>query len=110
MKPLARKAEETKYLAYIEKWKIGLKTGMRGKTAISAHIRRYLFEKFDFKCVMCHWDIVNKFTGNIPLEVNHIDGDYTNNQESNLELLCPNCHSLTDSYRSLNKGHGRPRN
>ena len=35
----------------------------------------------------------------IPLEVHHKDGDSTNNELINLELLCPNCHALTDTHR-----------
>lgn len=34
----------------------------------------------------------------IKLEVHHIDGDSTNNALENLQLLCPNCHSYTDSW------------
>jgi 5-methylcytosine-specific restriction endonuclease McrA len=30
-----------------------------------------------------------------------------NHNEKNLNLLCPNCHSLTPTYGSLNKGNGR---
>lgn len=36
----------------------------------------------------------------ITLEVHHIDGDRTNNNEENLQLLCPNCHSYTDNWRN----------
>ena len=36
----------------------------------------------------------------ISLEVHHKDGDRTNNDLSNLQLLCPNCHSYTDYYRN----------
>ena len=39
----------------------------------------------------------------IPLELHHIDGDRTNNTLQNIELLCPNCHSLTDNYRGSKK-------
>lgn len=35
----------------------------------------------------------------IPLELDHINGNHTDNSLLNLRLLCPNCHSLTDSYR-----------
>ena len=70
-------------------------------------IRTYLFKKFDSKCSKCGWGEVNPFTGRVPLEVEHIDGDYTNNRPENVTLLCPNCHSLTETYRGANKGKGR---
>lgn len=35
----------------------------------------------------------------IPIELHHIDGNVTNNVESNLQLLCPNCHSFTPNFR-----------
>lgn len=34
----------------------------------------------------------------IPLELHHKDGDRKKNELDNLQLLCPNCHSLTDNY------------
>ena len=34
----------------------------------------------------------------IPLEVHHVDGDRLNNELTNLQLLCPNCHAQTDNY------------
>ena len=40
----------------------------------------------------------------IPLELHHIDGDRWNNKEENLQLLCPNCHALTDNYRRRKDG------
>ncbi len=100
---------ETAYTTYINKWKAGEVTGMKGKTSISAYIRRYLFEKYNSMCTRCNWKEINPFTGKVPLTVEHIDGDYRNNREGNLDLICPNCHSLTSTYKSLNKGKGRPR-
>ena len=38
----------------------------------------------------------------IAIEMHHIDGDRTNNKKTNLQLLCPNCHSLTDNFRGKN--------
>lgn len=38
----------------------------------------------------------------IPLELHHIDGDKNHNELSNYELLCPNCHAFTESYRGKN--------
>ncbi|MFJ6939439.1 HNH endonuclease signature motif containing protein [Streptomyces sp. NPDC101132] len=43
----------------------------------------------------------------LPLEVDHIDGDWRNNRPENLRLLCPNCHSTTDTYRGRSKGRRR---
>ncbi len=40
----------------------------------------------------------------IPLELHHQDGNRRNNLLSNLTLLCPNCHALTDTYRGRNIG------
>ena len=39
----------------------------------------------------------------IPLELHHKDGNHENNNLNNLELLCPNCHALTDTYRGKNQ-------
>lgn len=44
---------------------------------------------------------------NIPLEAHHLDGNYSHTTEDNLELICPNCHSLTPTYKAANKGKGR---
>jgi hypothetical protein len=39
----------------------------------------------------------------LPLEVDHMDGDWRNNRPENLRLLCPNCHAATDTYRGRKK-------
>lgn len=94
---------EFQYKQYIEKWKNGLEDGLRGEYQVSLYIRRYLFEKYENKCAVCGWSEFNIWTGCIPLEVHHIDGNYKHNEESNLTLLCPNCHSLTETYKNANK-------
>lgn len=94
---------EHKYLDYIKRWKNGEEDGLKGEYGISQKIRKYLKEKFGNKCQICGWGETNIFTGNVPLEVHHIDGDYRNNKEENLQLLCPNCHSLTETFKNSNK-------
>lgn len=91
----------------VEKWKSGEKKGYNPDGSVAAFIRTYMFKKHDNKCQICGWGEINPFTNKIPLEVHHVDGDYKNDSEENLMLLCPNCHSLTDGYKGNNKGNGR---
>lgn len=99
--------KEFEYMKFINEWKNGINNGMRGKYQISMHIKRYLFEKYNNKCARCGWGETNSYTKNIPLEIEHIDGNYLNNSEKNLLLLCPNCHSLTSTYKGANRNLGR---
>ncbi|MER6527935.1 HNH endonuclease [Streptomyces sp. NPDC001508] len=60
--------------------------------------RAMLAHGIDERCAMCGMAPV--WLGEpLPLEVDHIDGDWRNNEIENLRLLCPNCHSTTDTYR-----------
>lgn len=102
----AKKKNET----VIQQWKLGKNKGYNGKTKlVPPWLRKFLFEKFNSKCCKCGWCEVNATTKKIPLEVNHIDGDAENTKEENLELICPNCHSLTSNFRALNKNSKRNR-
>jgi len=92
---------------FIENWLLGIESGTRGKTATSARIKRYLIKNRGDKCERCGWREVNPTTNKVPIELEHIDGIWNNNKIENLILLCPNCHSLTSTYRSLNTGKGR---
>lgn len=56
------------------------------------------------RCEDCGWCSINPTTGNVPVQLHHIDGNHENNKPSNVKLLCPNCHSLTENYMALNKG------
>ncbi|CAM5531735.1 HNH endonuclease signature motif containing protein [Streptomyces abikoensis] len=55
------------------------------------------------RCAMCGMEALWQGYP-LPLEVDHIDGDWRNNRIENLRLVCPNCHSTTDSYRGRGKG------
>lgn len=44
----------------------------------------------------------------ISLELDHINGSKFDNRIKNLRILCPNCHSQTDTYRGKNIGRSRP--
>ena len=101
--------QEFRYKEYIVRWKNGEENGINGKYGFSNHLRRYFFEKYDCKCQKCGWREVNETTGKVPLQIHHIDGDYKNNKEENIQLLCPNCHSLTETFGSLNKNGRKDR-
>lgn len=48
------------------------------------------------ECEICG---VSEWLGKkISLELHHIDGNRFNNELSNLQILCPNCHSQTENY------------
>ena len=103
-------SSEYKKQENIQKWKNGELVGYSGKTyQIKQFIRNYLIKKSKCKCSKCGWSKINQKTNKVPLEINHIDGDPQNSKESNLEVLCPNCHALTENFRSLNKNSCRRR-
>ena len=66
-------------------------------------IKRLFSENLkEHKCECC--GLINWQGSRIPLELHHINGDHTDNRLENLQVLCPNCHALTDNYRGRNIG------
>lgn len=61
---------------------------------------RILYEQ-NCKCNRC--GLSDWLGQTISLELEHKDGNHHNNQRDNLEMLCPNCHSLTLTWRGRNK-------
>ena len=75
-----------------------------GEVSERSTIRKIL-KRLKHECWSCG---ITEWRGTqIPLEVDHIDGDAGNNIPSNLRLVCPNCHSITPSWKGRNKGSGR---
>lgn len=71
------------------------------------YVKKYLLKKYDNKCSICGWGEINQYTKTIPVEVEHIDGNSNNNKPENVTILCPNCHSLTKTFKGANRGNGR---
>ena len=99
---------EYQYRSYIQRWKDGEERGLNSIGIVTIPVKRYLREKFSNKCCLCGWSKVNQKTKVVPLVADHIDGNWRNNVEENLRLLCPNCDALTPTFAALNKGKGRP--
>jgi len=99
---------DLKHREWTSRWLAGQEDGMSGASGTSNHIYRWLKEGLGEKCQRCGWAEVNPYTGRVPVQLEHIDGNFRNNRPENLTLLCPSCHSLTPTYCGANKGHGRP--
>ncbi len=65
-------------------------------------IRDYLLDKYNNSCSLCGWKEVNPLLKRPILEIEHIDGNCMDHSYKNVTLLCPNCHTLTPTYRGLN--------
>ena len=76
-----------------------------GEMGTPKWVKNHLIKINGRKCSSCDLSIWKEIL--ITLEVNHIDGNATNNSIENLELLCPNCHSITETYKGKNRGNGR---
>lgn len=68
------------------------------KRLINGHYKEYRCENPN--CGISDWN-----GQPIKLEIHHINGDHYDNRLENLQLLCPNCHSQTDTYarRNINR-------
>ena len=98
---------EYQHKIYIQKWLKGEIIGLQRLGIVSVHIKNYLREKFQNQCCLCGWGRINAKLGYSPLVADHVDGNWRNNCESNLRLICPNCDALTLTYGGLNRGRGR---
>lgn len=87
----------------ILEWKSG-DWNICGEYTIPDTIREYLLKKCNYCCEKCGFSGVNEKSGKTILQIHHKDGDSTNNKEENLQVLCPNCHAMTENYMGLNKG------
>lgn len=96
-----------RYAKQIRQWKSGELTGLQLSGVVTVWLKRYLREQQGNICALCGWNKVNPSTGTVPLVADHIDGNWENNMEENLRLLCGACDSIQPTYKGLNRGKGR---
>jgi Zn finger protein HypA/HybF involved in hydrogenase expression len=73
------------------------------KHMVTSHLRIRLIRE-GFKKNRCEECNINEWNGNpISLELDHISGNRLDNSLENLRILCPNCHSQTNTFRGKNK-------
>lgn len=101
---------DLEYNTYILAWKQDFEVGYVGKTKqLVNSIRKYMLLKHNNTCQECGWNKLHPIDQKPLVEIDHIDGDASNCKESNLRVLCPNCHSMTPTFRARNKNSARDR-
>lgn len=75
---------------------------VKGSAHNTANLRLRLISERVFEARCCACGRYEWMGRRIPLELDHVDGDRSNNLLDNLRLLCPNCHALTPTYRGRN--------
>lgn len=94
----------------VTNWLQGIIPGWAGKTRnLKSFVRKWLKDTRGSACSKCGWDENHPSDGRSLTEINHIDGDAENCTPQNLEILCPNCHSMTTNYKNRNKSSKRNR-
>ena len=76
-----------------------------GKLKYRKRIRTFLLEEHGNICQICkqsEW-----LDKPIPLQVDHIDGNASNNTPLNLRMICYNCNAQLPTFAGRNRGSGR---
>ena len=90
----------------ISNWLSTGQTGMSVDTTIRGAIRDYILQEQNCKCAIC--GIPNQWNEKLlNFVLDHIDGDASNSCRENLRLVCPNCDSQLETFKSRNKNSAR---
>ncbi len=76
-----------------------------GESTENRNLRKFITYIDGYTCSCCGLSDWNNKP--ITLEVEHINGNSEDDSRENVCLICPNCHSQTDTYKGKNRGNGR---
>lgn len=78
---------------------------IKKESGIKSYILKQKLVKEGLKEDCCEICGVSIWQGvKLPLELHHKDGNHYNNSLDNLQILCPNCHSIQEGNSGANKG------
>ena len=82
---------------------------VKNSTYLNNDHLKYRLLRAGLKKLVCEECNLTDWLGKkLSFHLHHINGNYKDNRLSNLQFLCPNCHSQTDNFGVKNKGRGRP--
>jgi hypothetical protein len=94
------------YEDLIASWLATKHTGCKPGSKNPPYIKKYLLNEQNHKCAICGCtDVWNDKP--LVFIVDHIDGNAANDARENLRMVCPNCDSQLDTYKSKNKHSAR---
>ena len=80
-----------------------IESKLHRNTKVNSHKLRNKLIEFGYKENKCELCGISEWLGKpVKLQLHHIDGNHDNNELSNLQILCPNCHSMTDNFGVYN--------
>lgn len=88
----------------VDRWQRGEISGNTPSGPLCRFVRLWLLAEADYKCQQCRWAGINPFHQRTALQVHHLDGDWRNERPENLQILCPNCHAMTENFMGRGKG------
>jgi DNA-directed RNA polymerase subunit RPC12/RpoP len=90
-------------------WKLRVEQISNGSVLSDMHMKRYISETRGYNCEECGQD--GEHNGkSLTLQLDHIDGNSDDSSLRNLRLLCPNCHTQTETFGNAGQGNRYKKN